>query len=402
MTMIDNVISNFFTYADVPEHSILTYIDIDVQWSEDKIYAVLNEILTNYPILKQTFTRNQSGLRDIHPFDINQCITIKYTRQSSFPKYIRTILNKPFTEYKFMMCVLMDTHNDKSRVYFKIHHAYADGYKLIQMLISPFIQTKYKQPLFNRKTNFLNSIYYWIVGTLTLMITTFVACFKCMLTHKPQETTETIPVDTSTDYIICKLDFNVVKTFVKQHNINVNDFLYTLMIKTDTFYTNRSNVIGILCPVNISQLNKLNNMGIILSSFDTSLDNKTMFKTVHTLFNHYKYSLFIHFLSLSIKIISYLNLHNVFTFLYQRMMHNNFYMYSNMIGPSLENVSLPITDIHFLTTATNTCITYNIISCKDKINLICTFQKNRINDKARFKKCIYKAYHNLLSTYKSI
>lgn len=400
MTMIDNV-SNFFTYPDVSEHSILTYFDIDVQWSEDKIHAYLNEILINHPILKQTITKNHSCLRDIHPFDINQCLTIKYARQSSFPKYIRPILNTPFTEYKFMMYVLIDTHNDKSRVYFKIHHAYADGYKLIQLLTSPFLPTKYKQPLFKRKTNFFNSIYYWIVGTLTLMISTFVACFKCMFTHTPQ-TTEAIPEDTSTDYIICKLDFNVIKTFVKQHNITVNDFLYTLMVKTDTFYTNQSNVIGILCPVNISQLNKLNNMGLILSSFDTSLDNKTMFKTVHTLFNHYKYSWFIHFLSLSIKIISYLNLHKVFTFLYQRMMHTNFYMYSNMIGPSLENVNLPITDIHFLTTATNTCITYNMISCKDKINLICTFQKNRINDKTRFKKCIHKAYQNLLSTYKSI
>lgn len=400
--MIDNVISNFFTYSDVSEYSILTYFDLDIQWSEDKIHAYLNEILINYPILKQTFVKNHSCLRDIHPFDINQCLTIKYVRQNRFHKYIRSILNTPFTEYKFMMCVLIDKHNDKSRVYFRIHHAYADGYKLIEMLISPFLQTKYKQPLFHRKTNCFHSIYYWIIGTLTLIVTTFVACLKCMM-KQSKTTDEVIAEDTYTDYITCKLDFNVIKTFVKQHNMTVNDFLYALMIKTDTLYTNQTNTIAVLSPVNLSQLNKLNNMGMILSLFDNSLDNKTLLKNVHNLFNHYKYSLFIHFFNLSTKIISYLNLHTIFIFIYKRMVRNNFYIYSNMIGPPLDNFNLHVTDIHFLTTTTNTsCISYNIISCKDKINLICTFQKNKIKDKSRFKKCIYKAYHNLLSTYKLI
>jgi hypothetical protein len=41
-------------------------------------------------------------------------------------------------------------------------------------------------------------------------------------------------------------------------------------------------------------------------------------------------------------------------------------------------------------------ISFNVISCENNINIVCSFKKNKIKDKSRFENCIYKAYNSLI------
>jgi sterol desaturase/sphingolipid hydroxylase (fatty acid hydroxylase superfamily) len=49
-----------------------------------------------------------------------------------------------------------------------------------------------------------------------------------------------------------------------------------------------------------------------------------------------------------------------------------------------------------LTKSKGNSIVFNIISCEDKINVICSFKTNKIKNKKRFEKCIYRAYNELI------
>ena len=71
-------------------------------------------------------------------------------------------------------------------------------------------------------------------------------------------------------------------------------------------------------------------------------------------------------------------------------------MFSNIIGPSFNNLNINITDIHFLTNTKNTEIIYNIISSGHNINIICSFKNGIIKDKKQFEQCIYEAYNILV------
>jgi hypothetical protein len=83
---------------------------------------------------------------------------------------------------------------------------------------------------------------------------------------------------------------------------------------------------------------------------------------------------------------------------YDNMIKNVDYVYTNMIGPHVDKLTVQITDIKFLTTAKNSAIVYNIISCKNNINIVCSFKKGIIKDKVRFEASIHEAYHDLMDT----
>lgn len=407
MTIINNIVSKILAKDDNGAYSILTYIDIDEEFNEEIILNYLNEIIKNNPILKQHFIEKngQYVLYDIEQFDINKCLTIEYCKKSNFNIYMKSLLNRDFTEYKFYMFVCIDKEQKKSRLYFKIHHAYVDGYKLIDMLTKPMFKKQEDNtlPEFKRKTDFLSSIYYWIIGTITLIIANIIIFFKFIFFPKNEnKTTDNKTNDnknTSTDFIICKsFSFSEIKKFVEKRNISVNDFLYALMIKTDKIYTQNANVLQTASPINVSKLNETNNVCPIFNTVDNSLDNDSLFKTVNSTFNNFKYSLFIPFLSIIMNnIVTYLNI-NILSLFHDKIINNSDYIYSNIIGPPVDKLTVKITDIKFLTTAKNTAIVYNIISCKNNVNVICSFQKDIIKDKALFKKCIYKAYNDLIAT----
>ena len=90
------------------------------------------------------------------------------------------MLNKKLSEYNFYMFVCINRELKKSRIFFKIHHSYADGYKLMNMLTEPLYIKKEdnKPPAFKREKNMLNSIYYYTIGTVILFITTILILLK--------------------------------------------------------------------------------------------------------------------------------------------------------------------------------------------------------------------------------
>jgi hypothetical protein len=302
------------------------------------------------------------------------------------------------------MLVCINKEEEKSRIFFKIHHAYVDGYKLINMLSTPVYTKKEdnKLPLFKRKTNFLSSIYYWIIGTITLLIKNLIIVLKLLFlpnnNNNNNNRNRNRNRNTSTDYIICKsLSLSKIKNFVEKRNITVNDFLYTLMIKTDNIYTQKDKLIQTCSPINVSKINDTNNMSPIFNVVNNSHDNESLLKIVNTTFNNYKYSAFVPIISSIIKnIIPYINI-NILSNYYDKIINNTDYVYTNIIGPPVDKFNIKMTDINFLTTAKDSEIIYNIISCKDKINIICSFKKGVIKNKRLFKKCIHKSYNNLMT-----
>lgn len=392
MSLINNCLAKILVSDCEESYTILTYIDIDESITEIFVFKYLNEIIKNNPILKQTVVEKNGDyvMCDIKSFDVSKSVSIKYVKHRKFDMYTSQILNTLLTEYKFCMLVCIDKDKHKSRVYFKIHHAYVDGYSLIYMLTEPLCIKKGidNSRVFNRKTNFLNSIYYLIIGTITLIIINIFIISKIIIFPKYNNS---IKKGTSTDFIVCKsFKFDKIKEVSEKHNISVNDFLYTLMIKADNIYTKKDTILTIGSPVNVTKKKELLNFCPILNSIDNSLDNESIFKIINTTFNNYKYSGFIHILCVIMK--------NMRPSFYDKVINEVDYMYTNIIGPDVDKLSINITDIKFLLTAKNSAIVYNIISCKNNVNIVCSFKNGVIKNKLLFEESIYKAYDELMDT----
>jgi len=196
-----------------------------------------------------------------------------------------------------------------------------------------------------------------------------------------------------TDHLKCKpFKFSEIKEFSQNQKITVNDFLYSLLVKTDYLYTNVKRDIVTCSPVNISGSKYFNNIAPIVNKITNTLDNQELFKNIHNTFNSYKYSLYIPICSFILNNIVPIIPLKITSYLYNSLIQRSDYVYSNIIGPSHERLE----DIHFLTLAKDKEIVFNIISSNDSINIICSFKEGVIQDKGRFEECIYKAYESLL------
>ena len=203
------------------------------------------------------------------------------------------------------------------------------------------------------------------------------------------------PATGKTSYIRCNpFKLYRIKDITKKHNITVNDFLYSLMIKTDLLYTMRKREIITCSSINISRLNNFNNMMPILNKITNSMEDTDLLNDVHTTFNYFKYSLYIPFTSIIVNNILNIVPLNTVNNLYNNLIQKIDYAYSNIIGPTHEALE----DIHFLTLAKDKEIVFNIISSNDNINIICSFKEGVINDTKRFEQCIYEAYESLINT----
>ena len=404
MIELTNYVSKIIHNDNNNSYSILTYLDIDDSLTEEYIINYINEIIKNNPILTQAIIENCNALflnKVIIP-NISEYYKIEYTKTENFDDYISDMLNKDFNaELKWMCLWCIDKDNKNTRFYFKIHHAYVDGYQLIKILTSPF-QNNDITKQFKRTTDTYGTIYYYLIGTVVLILINIKFCINILLnnlylwfnkTEEPSKNKE------DTDYILCKnIDFNEIKTFTKKYKITVNDFLYSLMIKTDKLYRKEEKILSTTSPINISGTTQSNNSCPIFNIINNSYDNYTLLNKVHSVFNNFKYSLFIPLLSAIINIaMQYIPL-DIMSICYSDVLNNTDYIFSNIIGPSIKDVKFKITDIHFLTTSKTKEIIYNIISCENNINIICSFKKNVIEDKERFEKCIYEAYDSLITT----
>ena len=398
MSIIDNSITKVLSNDINNSFSILTYLDFDKKLSHEFILNYANNIVNNNPILKTVIVKQNNNFffKNIDNFNINNHIIIKYIEKESFNESIHYILNTSFEQNSFLIVCYIDKSINVSRFYFKINHAYTDGYGLINMLTKPFIKIDHI-PDFKRKTTISNTIYHYIIGTILLLVMNIKIFLKIVFDNKNNKVFD----DTTTDFIICKpFMLDKIKKFALNNGITINDFLYSLMIKTDKLYFKKNRIIQTCSPINVSKLSSTNNMCPIFNSINNSLDKNTLIQKVHNTFDNFKYSLFIPFLSLIINnILPYINI-EIVSFLYESIIYNCDYIYSNIIGPSINEINikdkLDLNNIHFLTKSKGNGITFNIISCENKINIICSFNKGKIKDKKRFEKCIYRAYSSLI------
>jgi hypothetical protein len=405
MTIIDNCITKIFSNDANNTFSILTYLDIKKELSTEFIFNYANNIVNDNPILKKCIVKQNNNFvfKNIDNFNINNHVIIKYIKKDSFNKSIHNILNTSFEHNSFLIVYCIDKSIQESRIYFKINHSYTDGYGLINMLTKSFFKIDHI-PDFKRKTNLFKSIYHYIIGTILLLIMNIKFFLKLLFNNKNNKNNDVN--DNTTDFIICNpLMLDKIKKVASNNGITINDFLYSVMIKTDKLYIKKSRNIQTCSPINVSKLSSTNNMCPIFNSINNSLDNNILIQQVHDTFDNFKYSLFIPFLSFIINnCLTYINI-GIMTFLYDSIIYDCDYVYSNIIGPSVTQVNeltnLNLSDIHFLTKSKGNGITFNIISSENKINIICSFSKGKIKNKKRFEKCIYKAYNSLINIDKT-
>jgi hypothetical protein len=396
MSILKNYFSKIY-HNDIGEaFSILVYIDIDGIVDEKMIINYMNTIVVKNPILKQTMVEENNVLilNTIEHFDINQYYTIKYNKSKNFNFYITKLLNEKFNtelKWKFLWCI--DKDSNKSRYYFKIHHAYADGYKLIQILSSPFKEADISKQL-KRETSFLDTLYYYFIGTIVLLIFNIKIMFN--LLYKK----DVVNINNNkTDYLICKkLKLQKIKEYTKKHNITINDFLYFLMIKTDKLYRKDQKELTTISLVNISGIKQTNNVCPIINTIHNSENDNLLKTNIHNIFNNLKYSLFVPLLNYFLSFVSECLYIDSLSDIYNTILNKADYVFSNLIGPSIKDITyFSIKDVHFLTTSKNNEIMYNIISCEDCINIICSFKEGVIKNKKKFKKCIYKTYLDIIN-----
>jgi len=397
MIKINNCITKILSIDKNNSFAILTYLDFEKELTPEFVFDYVNKMVNDNPILKKEIIQlnNNFMFKDIENYDINNHINIKYIEKDSFNQDINSIINNSFVSNTFFIVCYIDKINKVSRVYFKINHAYTDGYKLINMLTKPIFE-RYNVPEFKRTTSVFKTIYHYIIGTIILLVMNIKIFLKIIFSKQSYSIKEGY----NTDFIICKpFMLDKIKKIASNNGITINDFLYSLMVKTDKLYTGKNRNIQTCSPINLSKLEDTNNMCPLFNSINNSLDDKTLLQQVHNKFDNFKYSLFIPFLSFIINNLQYINI-NIISVLYESVINDCDYVYSNMIGPPKEvneNSDINLSNIHFLTKSKGNLITFNIISYNNNINIICSFNKGKIKDKKRFEKCIYKAYNNLIN-----
>jgi hypothetical protein len=293
---------------------------------------------------------------------------------------------------------MIDTEKKKYRLYFKIDHSYADGNRVIEMLMVPLRESETSY-IFKYKLaalGILDTLYYLIIGTTTLFIN-FMGVLIEALSFTPP-----VIAAVKTDHIKSKpFKLSEIKRFAKFNGISITAVLYSLMVKTDSLYKNTTDdrrEIIISSPINLSKSVYLNNMAAVTNRISINLTNKELLEASNLLFNSYKYSLCKNICSfISSHLITMLPL-SISSNVYNSLVYRCDYVFSNMIGPRHEDVD----DIHFFIRAKGKEIIFNIISSNDNINIICSFKEGQIKDKARYEECIYRAYTSLLRNNYSI
>ena len=368
-------------FAKKENFCIISYIDTDVHVTDEILKNKLLQVCLKIPILKQYFVENNGiTIKDVEDFEIKDHYTIIEDSYENFDSYLDTIISSTFTTKSRWSCsYISDTKNKKYRIYFKIDHAYADGYKVIDITMA-YLNGTYQKPT-KKNTSYLHNLYYITFGTILITINIIMFLANVLISPKVQTSNKKV------DYIKCK-PFSLSR-IKKLDKITVNDFLYAVMIKTDYLYTNIPRNIITTSPITISS--KFNNILPVYIKINNN--TTTLLNDVHEIFNRYKYSLYVPIFS---KILNYVTniiplsiICDAFDYVTQRID----YVYTNIIGPSHEEIK----DAHVITIPQNCEIVFNIISSDDNINLICSFKEDVIQDKKRYEECIYKAYESLLT-----
>ena len=405
MTIVNNYVSKFCFTDTTESFSIISYIDVDAVVELSFIQDYMNKLVEKNSIFKKTIKEKNGSLifNTSNNFKIEEHYCIKYIKSKKFKMYIKKLENEKFNtevKWKFLWCI--DNESKKTRFYFKIHHAYADGYKIINMLSNQFYDTSIdNSKKLKRKTNFLDTIYYYFIGTIILIILNikFIVNFLCNKKYSNTTSDATTNNDTNDYVILKKIKIQEVKDYTKKHNITINDFLYFLMVKTDKMYRGYEKELHNVSLVNVSGIKEINNICPIINIINNSKSSNFLKTSIHNIFNNLKYSAFVPLQNYFIYTISKYICTDSLSYIYNTFINDTDYVFSNVIGPDVKNTfCYPIKSIHYLTIPKNNEVTYNIISFNDYINIVCSFKKSGfIQDKKKFKNCLYKTYMDIMN-----
>ena len=391
----NNIFSNILSMSELED--ILAYIDFDLRDDScfiKNIEKYIEFVINNNNILEKKFVviNNKKYIVNIKNFNIKDYYKIKYTNYKNFYKYINKINSKYNNKGKWFFYFCIDQKYKKGRIFFKIDHAYADGYKVIEMLTGK----NYTNKLQTKKIGFINKVFYMFIGTLILIFSHIKFCFKCIYSYLYDKNNE--ETDNHNEYIIIPpLNFKKVKNICNKKNITINDFLYSFMLNSHSLYKNDFSHIITVSSINISKEKYTNNMLPLFLNVNNTNNFDNLLYNVHNTFNYCKKSMFINLFSSIFLLVPYIFNFNSLLRVYKLIINNIELTYSNMIGPTKKDIEENINnlllganvkDIHFLTVSGG--ITYNIISYENKINIIISYKKDKIKNKRYYKECIIK------------
>ena len=434
-------IDKYFLLSTEKPCYIITYVDFNIILTKDLIIKYITDIYEKNTVLqnKICIENNLITSRKYKQYNINDHYEIKYIVNKYFDKYVKKLANnnsnncgKSLLDWYFLFCV--DEQNNMSRLIFKINHSKCDGEKLKKMLrCSKVLNTSsaktegaktegaktegaktegentesanigYK--LFSsRKATFCDKIYYHVVGVIMLLKLNLKALamlifyfVKKLLNNifddNKNKTKEKKKKVDKIKFITCKsLPLHKIRAVAKMKNITINDLLYSILVRADSLYYQQKRNILTLSPISLNKVDTINNNFLpIVNIINNSYTKADLFQKVNFIFNSYKYSSYLFFFNKLAQCFSHFLNFDIFS-IYNNSSTSFDYIFTNMIGPEVTNND--IDDIRFLVTPVNNEIIYNIISSKNKMNIVCSYSNNSINKKT-FKKCIYEAYNEL-------
>lgn len=407
---IENYISKVLNNDDDNSYEIISYFKINNLIDEKFIFKYI----------KKMFIENKELQK--HSNNVKSFYEIKYNEDYNI--YLKELLNKPLPKNKIFHSIICinneneQNNNNENIIIVKVNHAYFDGYTLINMLLKTLSNEDIK---INHKIPHYKSMYYYVFGTFLLffmemfiitkiciskIIDTFANIFfgnininSNTIINKNKNINTKIKNDFN--YIICKpLNLQKIKKKSKKCGISINDFLHSLMIKTDKLYHNVNKNIFVGFPINVNKMENNLNFCMLLNMFNNSYNDSELLKLVNERFNNFKYSLYVPFyISFTNFFGKFINIETLL-YLYSITMEYVDYSFTNVIGPSneeLKKTNLNINDMHFLLRPKRNEIIYSIISSDNDINIILSFKNGVIKNTMEFENCIYEAYNELIN-----
>jgi len=397
---ITNIISQDI-HDDTNWGNIVSYCDFNGNINKKIFHEYLNYIILNNSILQKNIIKknNKNYFQNI-TIDIKKYYSFFYCHHEKFDKKIYKVLNKKNnTNWYFQ--IYIDKHNKKFRLFFTINHAYADGYKILSITTANK-NNKYKNPDFKRYSNSNNNYYILFIGTIILLLS-YLKILANLYILKNNNNLPLIKYN-KTNYIKKTIDFNTIKNKSNDLHITLNDLLYSISIKTHYHYYKASKNILIASPFNTGNNNSTNNFCFLFTQIKNNMDKNELIKTINTLFNYYKYSLFIPLLTIIYSFMGTYLCH----ILYSKISDNLDILYTNMIGPNKKDIhddnnncnlfngnNIQFKNAFFIMNHKKNELTFNIVSYDNYINIIISFQ-DKLYNKNKLIKALDNAYIELI------
>lgn len=411
MIKLNDFVTKCFCSDKNNMYNMLSILDFDEIWNKDLFVNYLNELIDKNTILQNYIEQKDDNfywVKDSNlDFNIDNFYIIKPENYKNFENATTRVLNDEFSsKYRWHFTVLNDYTNNKSRIYLKIDHSYCDAYNLISMLTIP-LKPNYQIPDFKRKpNNLLDQLYYFIIGTILLIIINVKIIWKLFLKKKYGGNKINYSNDKMKNIHCSVIKLNIIKNITSKYKITINTFLYALMVKTWYNYNkkNSDNVVSI-SPINTNRtptnMYNTNNIFFMFTEVTKYDDNVMLFKKIEEQFNLYKFTPFI---PITNKMLLYLLPYvsqDFQTQMCDELFYNVNLAFTNVIGPKFDddkcNRFVKVKNLQCSTVTKNNEICFNMMSFNDKININVSFRENLIKHKTRFRKCFQRAYNSLIA-----